>query len=178
MKRRTTGSNRQADLTATALPEPVPASRPRKLLAWLPTLLWLCVLAIFSTDLFSAEHTGSILQKIIRALFGRISHQSFQQIHFFVRKAAHFCSYGLLSVFAFFSWRATLPALRRWSFRWAALGALTAFVAGSLDEFHQSFVPSRTSNFHDVLLDTAGALFFQLVVAVAVSRRKRGGTDF
>jgi len=163
-------------LTATALPEPVPASRPSKLLAWLPTLLWLCVLAFFSTDVFSAEHTGSILQKIIHALFGPISHHRFHQIHFFIRKAAHFCSYGLLSLLAFFSWRATLPALRRWTFRWAALGGLTAFVAGSLDELHQSFVPSRTSNFHDVLLDTAGALFFQLVVAVVLSRRERGRT--
>ena len=176
-------------MTATVSPEPAPPSRPGKLLAWLPTLLWLCILAIFSTDLFSAEHTGSMLQKIIHALFGRISHQDFQQIHFFIRKAAHFCSYGLLSILASFSWRATLPlpqnaqkqrvpmlpALRGWTLRWAALGMLTAFAAGSLDEFHQSFVPSRTSNFHDVLLDTAGALFFQCVVALVISHRNRGG---
>ncbi len=180
-------------MTTTALPESVPAPRPRKLRAWLPTLLWLCVLALFSTDLFSAEHTGSILQKILHALFGRVSHEAFQQIHVFIRKAAHFCSYGLLSALAFFSWRATLPLPQnapkepappsqlaqhrrnpgalvptraRWTLRWALLGILTAFIAGSLDEFHQSFVPSRTSNFHDVLLDTAGALFFQLVIAL------------
>jgi VanZ family protein len=175
-------------LTTTALPESVPAPRPHKLLAWLPTLLWLCVLALFSTDLFSAEHTGNILEKILQALFGRVSHHTFQQIHFLIRKAAHFCSYGLLGALAFFSWRATLPqpqnaqkqrvpgapmpALARWTPRWALLGILTAFVAGSLDEFHQSFVPSRTSNFHDVLLDTAGAIFFQLVIALWLRRSR------
>jgi VanZ family protein len=175
-------------LSSTPLPK-APVSPPGKLRAWLPTLLWLCVLAIFSTDLFSAEHTGSLLQKIIRALFGPVSNHVFQQIHFFIRKSAHFCSYGFLSALAFFSWRATLPLprnaqnrrvpgaplplLRRWSFLWAALGVLTAFVAGSADEFHQSFVPSRTSNFHDVLIDTAGAVFFQMVIAIALSRRKR-----
>jgi VanZ family protein len=158
-------------LSSPALPELAPSS-PRKLLAWAPTLLWICVLAFFSTDVFSAEHTGSILLKIIHALFGPVSHHRFEQIHFLVRKAAHFGSYGLLSAFAFFSWRATLPSPRRWSFRWAALALLTGFIAGSLDEFHQSFVPSRTSSFHDVLIDTAGALFFQLVIALWLSFRE------
>jgi VanZ family protein len=136
-------------------------------------LLWICVLAFFSTDVFSAEHTGSILLKITHALFGPISHHRFEQIHFLIRKAAHFCSYGLLSALAFFSWRATLPTMRRWSFRWAALALLTALIAGSLDEFHQSFVPSRTSSFHDVLIDTAGALFFQLAIALWINFKER-----
>lgn len=57
-------------------------------------------------------------------------------------------------------------------FRWALLGVVTAFLAGSLDEIHQSFVPSRGSSFHDVLLDTAGALFFQLVIALVIARRE------
>jgi VanZ family protein len=157
-------------LSSTALPE-LPASPSRKLKAWLPTLLWLCVLAIFSTDLFSAEHTGHILEKIIRALFGSVSDQVFQQIHFLVRKSAHFCSYGFLSALAFFSWRATLPSPpQQWTLRWASLAVLVAFIAGSLDEFHQRFVPSRGSSFHDVLLDTAGAVFFQLVIAFAIAR--------
>ena len=160
----------------------------RKLLAWLPTLLWVCVLALFSTDLFSAEHTGSILRKILHAIFGPISPHHFQQIHFLIRKAAHFCSYGLLGAFAFFSWRATLPppqnaqkqlvqgtplpSVRPWMLRWALLGVLTACIGGSLDEFHQRFVPSRGPSLHDVLLDTAGAVFFQLVIALAIRRRE------
>lgn len=149
---------------------PVPAKS--KLLAWIPTLIWLCVLALFSTDIFSAEHTGGVLARILDTLFPNLSAERFEQIHFLVRKSAHFCSYGLLSAFAFFSWRATLPALRRWAFRWAGLGLLTGFTAGSLDEFHQSFVPSRTSSFHDVLIDTVGALFFQMAIALWLSRKK------
>jgi VanZ family protein len=159
-------------LSSTALPGPVPASFSRKLLAWLPTFAWLCVLASFSTDTFSADHTGSVLLKLIHFFYGRISHHQFEQIHFLVRKSAHFCSYGFLSALAFFSWRATFPASQRWSLRWAALGVLTAFAAGSLDEFHQSFVPSRTSSFHDVLIDTAGALFFQILIALWLSFRE------
>ena len=46
-------------MSLPAVHQPVTTASPRKLRAWIPTLLWLCVLALFSTDLFSAEHTGS-----------------------------------------------------------------------------------------------------------------------
>jgi VanZ family protein len=150
------------------------APSSRVWLAWVPTLLWLCVLAWFSTDTFSAEHTGSVLRRIIHAVYGPVSYQAFQEIHFLVRKAAHFCAYGMLSALAFFSWRATLAAAPRWAFRWSALALLLTLLAGSLDEFHQSFVSSRTSNWHDVALDMTGAVCFQLVIAaILIGRNAR-----
>ncbi|HWF03742.1 MAG TPA: VanZ family protein [Candidatus Angelobacter sp.] len=157
-------------MSSSAMDQQAPASPQRKLRAWIPTLLWLCVLAIFSTDLFSAEHTGSILARILDTLFPHLSAEWFERIHFLVRKSAHFCSYGLLGAFSFFSWRATFPAPVRWRFLWATLGLLTAFAGGSMDEFHQSFVPSRTSSFHDVMIDTVGGLFFQLMIALWLTR--------
>ncbi len=38
---------------------------------------------------------------------------------------------------------------------------LTSFY-GLLDEFHQSFVPGRTPDWHDILADLVGAILFQL----------------
>jgi VanZ family protein len=145
----------------------------RKLLGWLPTVAWLCLLAAFSTDTFSAEHTGSILWRIVHAVYGRISPHQFATLHFLVRKAAHFTFYGLLSVFAYYSWKATLPSLKNWTFRWCGLALAFAFAAGSLDEFHQRFVPSRTASLRDVMLDTLGACFFQVVIAVWAWRSRR-----
>ncbi|HET8888237.1 MAG TPA: VanZ family protein [Candidatus Angelobacter sp.] len=164
-------------MSSSALHQTVPATPPRKLRAWIPTLLWLCVLAAFSTDVFSAEHTGGILQKVLHALFGPISTHQFQQIHFLIRKSAHFCSYGLLGALAFFSWRATLPSLPRWIFRWSLLAVLLAVTAAAMDEFHQSFVPSRGSSARDVLLDFTGAVFFQLVIAIWLGRRAARAAD-
>ena len=152
--------------------QPVSASPQRLWLAWAPTLLWLCVLALFSTDIFSAEHTARVLTRIFYALFGGLSSHGFGIVHFLIRKTAHFMSYGLLSALAFFSWRATLPAPRRWSFRWFQLAMLLTLLAASLDEFHQTFVSSRTGNFRDVVLDLTGALFFQLVLAFFLRRRE------
>jgi VanZ family protein len=168
-------------LSSPAVHSPVPAAFPRKVWAWLPTLIWLSVLALFSTDTFSAEHTGSVLMKVLHALFGRIPAHRFQQIHFFIRKAAHFGSYGLLGALAFFSWRATWPAAPRWMFRWSALALLLVAAAAALDEFHQTFVSSRTGTVRDVVLDLAGAIFFQAAIAICLGWRQfrlRSATRF
>jgi VanZ family protein len=159
-------------LSSPAIHEPVKTASPRKLRAWIPTLLWLCILALFSSDTFSAEHTGSILTKVLHALFGSRFDEQFQQIHFLIRKSAHFCSYGFLGALAFFSWRATLPARPRWAFRWSILALLLAVTAAGLDEFHQSFIASRTSSLRDVLLDLIGAIFFQLAIAIWMGWRE------
>lgn len=152
-------------MPALVLQKTAPAPPKSKLIAWLPTMIWLAMIAYFSTDTFSAEHTGSILEKIIRAVYGNISHEHFRMIHVFVRKTAHFTVYGLLSLLAFYSWRATLPRRARWTFIWAVLALLTVVMAGSLDEIHQIFVPSRGPSPYDVMLDTMGALFVQVLIA-------------
>jgi VanZ family protein len=169
-----TGWNR---LSSSVVQETISLTPRRKLLWWLPTLLWLCLQAAFSTDTFSAEHTGSVLWAIVHALYPGISAGQFAALHFFVRKAAHFTTYGLLSVFAFYSWKAMLPASERWRFRWSALALTLTLVAASLDEFHQSFVPSRGPSPRDVLLDMIGAVFFQMVLAAFLRRGNNDHSD-
>jgi VanZ family protein len=169
-RRPITGSN---SLSSSAI-QGIDVTPRRKLLWWLPTFLWLCLQAAFSTDTFSAEHTGSVLWAIVHALYPGISASQFASLHFFVRKTAHFTTYGLLSVVAFYSWKATLPARERWTLRWSALALALTLVAGSLDEFHQSFVPSRGASARDVLLDVTGAVFFQIAIAGFARRRPRG----
>ncbi len=83
-------------MSVYSLEATAPPVRRNLFMSWIPTLAWLCLLAAFSTDTFSAEHTGSILEKVLRALFGEISHQRFVAIHFLIRKSAHFCSYGAI----------------------------------------------------------------------------------
>jgi len=128
------------------------------------------VIASFSTDTFSAAHTGAILRKIIDAIYPTMPAQWFETVHFFIRKTAHFTVYGILSWLAFFAWRFTLLAPRRWTFTWSALALAVTFCVASLDELHQSFIPSRTASARDVILDVTGALFFQAVIAILLRR--------
>jgi len=143
------------------------------MLVWVPALAWLAVLACFSSDAFSADHTGIWLWKILHFIYPGLSHARFKEIHYFVRKSAHFLSYGTLSWFAFYGFRGVQSARNVWRAKWSALALLLTLTAASLDEFHQSFVSSRTSSSHDVWLDMAGAVTFQLVMA-AVFRWRSG----
>jgi VanZ family protein len=44
-------------------------------------------------------------------------------------------------------------------------------VVASLDEFHQSFIPSRTGRWQDVVLDSAAALGLQILLYVILRTR-------
>jgi VanZ family protein len=60
-----------------------------------------------------------------------------------------------------------------WALRWSALTILFSAFIATLDEFHQSFVPSRTGNLRDVALDTMGAFFAQVVLMLIFIDRSR-----
>ena len=163
-----------SELSSSALPKPSSAlfRLRRTLLAWIPTFLWVATIATFSTDLFSSAHTGQILLKIVHAIYGRISEHSFILLHACVRKAAHFSVYGILSGLAFYSWRASLPGRLRWTFKWSGLALALTLLTASFDEFHQSFIPSRTASLQDVLLDMMGAMFVQILIASFTSTQQ------
>ena len=146
------------------------ASIKRHLSAWLPVAFWLCVIAFESTDMMSSEHTGHWLYAFIRSIFGPVNPQYFEIFHFFLRKAGHFVGYGILSLLCLRALRMTfVSTLLRFS---AAAIAFTAAVA-SLDEWHQSFIPSRTGTAHDVLLDTFAAICAQVAVALILRNQSR-----
>ena len=90
-----------------------------------------------------------------------------------MRKAAHFSVYGILSGLAFYSWRASLPGRLRWTFKWSGLALALTLLTASFDEFHQSFIPSRTASLQDVLLDMMGAMFVQILIASFTSTQQR-----
>ena len=132
---------------------------------WWPAILWAAFILFASTDLFSAEHTGSILESVITTVIGHpLSVDQFTNIHFLVRKTAHVTEYGILGALFF---RALRGERRGWIVRWAALAVLMAAGVASLDEWHQAHVPSRTGTPIDVLLDAAGATVAQVAIRVA-----------
>lgn len=123
------------------------------------------MISFFSTDTFSAAHTGTVLWRLVHIFWPTMDGVHFHILHFFIRKGAHFTVYATLSFLSYRSWRATLPSIAPWTFKWAGLALALTLMAASSDEFHQSFVPSRTSSSHDVLLDMMGALFVQILIA-------------
>lgn len=121
------------------------------------------LIALESSATFSANNTSRILYPIFHFLFG-VSRERFVVWHFYIRKSGHFVGYFTMSFLLFNSWRATVPvpSASRWALRWAWIAWLmTAFIA-TLDEWHQSFIPSRTGSVRDVILDSSAALTAQI----------------
>jgi VanZ family protein len=142
---------------------------------WIAAGLWIGIIITESTNWASAENTSRILYPIFHFLLN-MDLVRFSEVHPYLRKCGHFVGYFTLSVLLFGAWRATLPAAPRWTLRWAGIAFfMSAFIA-SLDEWHQTFLPSRTGNFHDVLLDSFAALVAQFVIAAWIHfRQKKDG---
>lgn len=163
-------SNWQSALFSEQKSPSRPARDPHHVLkAWIAAILWLVVIAIESTAWLSAHNTSRILYPILHFLFG-LNWEQFETWHFFIRKGGHVIGYGLLSFFLFRAWRETLPALTslgknaRWTLRWSTIAVLGTALVASLDEWHQSFIPSRTGRWQDVVLDTCAGVAAQFLL--------------
>jgi VanZ family protein len=133
-------------------------------------MVWVVLISIESTDLLSSDHTGAVLYKLVIALFGQVNLHSFMIFHFYLRKAGHVTGYGILSLLLLRGWRHTLDPARAWLGRITLLAWLGTVFVATLDEWHQSYIPSRTGTWRDVVLDSVAGLVF-LLFAYALIRR-------
>lgn len=154
------------------------SDRHHLLKAWIAAILWLIVIAIESSAMLSAHNTSRILYPLLHYLFS-MDWERFEYWHFFIRKGGHVVGYGILSILLFRAWRATLPAMSdvRWTQRWATIAILGTALVGSLDEWHQSFIPSRTGRWQDVVLDTCAGAGAQLLIFLWWTWRRKSGVD-
>jgi VanZ family protein len=124
---------------------------------WLPVLIWLAFIFIGSTDLLSAEHTSRFIGPILRWFNPNVSPAAIAKVQFFIRKAAHLTEYAILAALI---WRALWLGRSR-AMKMSILFVMTLLacaVFAASDEFHQSFIPSRTASPIDVMIDICGAL--------------------
>jgi VanZ family protein len=146
------------------------ASRPNLLRAWWPAAVWVCIIAFESTDFFSSENTSSMLYSLLVRLFGHVDVHSFLVFHHYLRKTGHVIGYGMLSLLLLRGWRATFGWIPTLLLRATLLAWLGTLSVAALDEWHQSFIPSRTGTVWDVLLDSVAGVAF-LVIAYWWLRR-------
>lgn len=135
----------------------------RFLLFWVPALIGVAIVITESQPTFSAANTSSWLRPIWERLFGPVSSPTWAEFHHILRKSGHFAGYGTLCVLFLRAWLLTLarrPRLTTPAWRWCSWSCAVAstFLVGGGDEVHQSFIPSRTGLFSDVLLDTVGGM--------------------
>jgi len=139
---------------------------------WLPLLIWLAVIFFASTDLMSADHTSRFIVPVLLWLKPGMSPKTIWFILVFARKCAHVSEYAVLALLLWLALR-SIPTLRaKMSISFAA-GLLACALFAASDEFHQTFVKSRTPSVRDVFLDVAGALVGLLIGASFAQRHAK-----
>ena len=127
-----------------------------------PLLVWLAFISLASTAEFSASNTSQLIRPLMLWLFPDLSEARLAAIHFLTRKVAHFTEYAVL---AFLAWRAFITSSQAFIQRlWFQLAFLLVVIYALLDEYHQSFVPSRTASVYDSVIDVGGGLTILLIL--------------
>ena len=147
----------------TDLKSDVNLSRPNLLRAWWPGAVWVGLISIESTDSFSSDNTQSLLYGLVTRVLGQVNLYDFLVFHHYLRKTGHVVGYGMLGLLLLRGWRATLDQNRRQLGRTVLLSWLGTVFVAAMDEWHQSFIPSRTGTWRDVVLDSAAGIAFLLV---------------
>jgi VanZ family protein len=141
--------------------------------AWWPAAVWIVLIAFESTDFFSSQNTGSILYMVLSKFFPGMHRETFEILHHYLRKTGHFVGYGTLSVLLLRGWRATLGPWNSKLGRTLLLSWLGTVFVATMDEWHQSYIPSRTGTWKDVVLDSTAGLVFLLVAFFWLKRPER-----
>jgi VanZ family protein len=136
-----------------------------------PLLLWMVFIWFASTRSFSALNTSKVIRPIILWLSPNLSEDRVAAIHFLIRKVAHFTEYAIL---AWLARRAFITSSRGLiQAYWFQLALLLVACYSLLDEFHQSFVSSRTASLYDCAIDVAGGLTVLLALKLLYKRSEQ-----
>ncbi len=158
----------------------------RQIWIWLPVAFALLIIAIESTPTFSAANTSSWLRPIVERWSGPISDPHWAWYHHVARKCGHFVGYAFVCLTFLRAWLLILGrrldlTVQSWLVTANVYAvASTMLIAGS-DEFHQTFLPSRTGKLSDVLIDTSGGIVLcalsALVRALISPRKAKTSSD-
>jgi VanZ family protein len=129
---------------------------PSPLYYWLPPILWMGAIFLFSTDIFSGEQTGGTLWSIFHSIFPGLTEEQFRPIHSLIRKAAHLTEYGILALLLFRAFRSGDRIGWRWS--WAIYSLMIIVPYALLDELHQTYTEARVGSIQDSMIDISGGM--------------------
>lgn len=142
------------------------------ILTWICTLIWMGIIFYLSSqpaaqsDQLSNGLKNGLLSVLMYLLPG-IENLEIGSLNFYVRKNAHFIAYFILGVLVFsllIQSKAQKPV---------NLALLICMLYAISDEFHQLFVPGRSGQFRDVLIDGAGAILGILLTKIVTNRVSR-----
>lgn len=138
-----------------------------------PLIAWMILIFVASTGELSARNTSFIVRPLLLWLFPDISEASINLAHFWARKAAHFTEYVIFALLAARAFATSSHEMLRRGFFYFTL--LLIIIYSLSDEYHQSFVATRTGSIYDSFIDIAGGLTALFLYMMFRRRRREEG---
>jgi VanZ family protein len=137
------------------------------LVFWLPPVLWMIFISPVN-DLLTSHSTSSLIMPLITWLLPRASQHTSETLHILLRKTGHFLEYAFLAFLLFRGFRGSKKTLQ---FTWILYAGLISLGYSAMDEYMQTFIPTRTGSFYDWLIDSLGILF---ALGILSGKHKKG----
>lgn len=141
-----------------------PHPRSRLIIKYALTIMWMIVIFLMSNEIADVSSLRS--DDIVRTIQSIGVSAPADLLTFLVRKAAHISAYFVLGILLFNLLKEYDLGVKKMIFASIAIAMLYACT----DELHQMYVPGRSGEVRDVLIDTAGAAVGVVVYAARSSR--------
>ncbi len=125
---------------------------------WLPPLIWMVIISLFSTDHFSGKQTSRFIGPLLRFFLPDVADITISNIQFFIRKTGHFTEYAILYILWYRALNRKFPQpLRIWNPKGGIYSLVICISYAMVDEWHQTWTSDRIGSPLDVALDSIGA---------------------
>ena len=121
---------------------------------WIPPLLWMVFFFPVLNTFLGSPAIYRALFFVLKIFSPDLSAADIYVPYIVIRKLIHFVEYAVLTCLLFRAFKGESP--NKWSTKWAVYSGIIAIGYGILDEFLQTFIPTRNGSIIDSLIDTAG----------------------
>lgn len=130
----------------------------KKFKYFIPAIIWMIFIFIMSHTVGTVSSQQSNFIADIITQYLKID---YSLLTFIIRKTAHMSEYAVLLLLLYFG------ITKIYTHKYSLLISLfITFIYACSDEIHQLFIPGRSGQFTDVMIDTSGALIALIIVLV------------
>ncbi len=140
---------------------------------WLPPFVLMGFIFPLTNNSLTFNSTSHIIVPIIKWFLPHASQATIDTLHIVMRKFGHFGGYALLTFLLFRGFRGRNKG---WHWKWIIYAGLIAIGYGSLDEFLQTLMSSRTGSIYDWMTDSGGVVFAMGTISIKNKKVKRNLT--
>lgn len=137
---------------------------------WLPPIIWMIFFFPVLNRFLGSPAIYRALLNVFRMFLPDVSAAAIEVPYIIIRKLIHFVEYAILTFIMFRAFRGENP--KKWDIKWAVYSGVITIGYGFLDEFLQTFVPTRNGSIIDSVINSAGAFFALGLMAVKAKKNE------